>query len=351
MFNRSILPPKTNALPYVLTLRDVPQSCADLESRLATLAPAGSAVVLAQDVAFTWSATVADPVTPCQIITVMSDDQAMRISVSRNLIPHLLGDAAASQMPATLSADTSALILEHLLTSFLDLLELAMKRPLHITSVSRGFFGQAALSSFRFRVTCANLEPDAMICVQTPDPDWMLFTLRNLAGTPTDTTPSILVDVQFLSNEFELMRGDLDGLMTGDYLVLDGDWDATRKIQMIAGHALTAQVFLGKSGFKLQHRLKRVELPITRKSTRRKNAMEPKDQDETFNHIAVTVSVEIESKTVTLSELRKYNAGSIIPLETAMPEKVRLLANNKPFATAELVKIGDKIAMQISELL
>lgn len=79
--------------------------------------------------------------------------------------------------------------------------------------------------------------------------------------------------------------------------------------------------------------------------------MEPKDQDETFNHIAVTVSVEIESKTVTLSELRKYNAGSIIPLETAMPEKVRLLANNKPFATAELVKIGDKIAMQISELL
>ena len=69
-----------------------------------------------------------------------------------------------------------------------------------------------------------------------------------------------------------------------------------------------------------------------------------------LNDLSVTLSVEFDRMTKPLAELKDLDAGAVLPFDTNAPETVRLMANGKPFADGELVRIEDRIGVRLTKM-
>lgn len=67
--------------------------------------------------------------------------------------------------------------------------------------------------------------------------------------------------------------------------------------------------------------------------------------------LQVSISIEIDSKSISIKELSDLTAGNIVTFSEKEPEKVRLFANEQYFADATLIMIEDKIAIRIDRVI
>lgn len=65
--------------------------------------------------------------------------------------------------------------------------------------------------------------------------------------------------------------------------------------------------------------------------------------------VSVEISVVLGRTTMPIRQLLKMGRGAVIDLETTADQDVWVLANNKPIARAELLMVGEKIAVSITE--
>ncbi len=66
--------------------------------------------------------------------------------------------------------------------------------------------------------------------------------------------------------------------------------------------------------------------------------------------LQVSISLEIDSKTISIKELSDMAAGHIVTFSDKAPEKVKLFANDQYFADATLIMIEDQIAIRIERV-
>jgi len=66
--------------------------------------------------------------------------------------------------------------------------------------------------------------------------------------------------------------------------------------------------------------------------------------------IEVTLSVEIGSHRLSLRDLLSVEPGQLVPLDRMTSEPVDILVNGKPFARGEVVAIGDRFGVRLTEL-
>jgi flagellar motor switch protein FliN/FliY len=65
--------------------------------------------------------------------------------------------------------------------------------------------------------------------------------------------------------------------------------------------------------------------------------------------VSVEISVVLGRTTMPIRHLLKMGRGAVIDLETTADNDVWVLANNKPIARAEVLMVGEKIAVSITE--
>jgi len=68
-------------------------------------------------------------------------------------------------------------------------------------------------------------------------------------------------------------------------------------------------------------------------------------------HIPLRLTVELGGCTMTVAEILKLGAGSIVELDRAADHPVDLLANNRPVARGEIIAIEENFGLRITELL
>lgn len=68
-----------------------------------------------------------------------------------------------------------------------------------------------------------------------------------------------------------------------------------------------------------------------------------------IQEVSVEISVVLGRTTMPIRQLLKMGRGAVIDLETTAEDDVWILANNRPIARAEILMVGEKIAISITE--
>lgn len=71
----------------------------------------------------------------------------------------------------------------------------------------------------------------------------------------------------------------------------------------------------------------------------------------TFDKVSVDITVVLGTATMPIHQVLRLGRGAVIELETAEDEAVQILANNLPVAKGTVVINGNKIAVEIADLL
>jgi flagellar motor switch protein FliN/FliY len=70
-----------------------------------------------------------------------------------------------------------------------------------------------------------------------------------------------------------------------------------------------------------------------------------------FDHINIDISVQLGSALVPIHQLLRMGRGAVIGLETRENEEVEILANDVPVALGAVVLRGERIGIEIREVL
>ena len=68
-----------------------------------------------------------------------------------------------------------------------------------------------------------------------------------------------------------------------------------------------------------------------------------------IEEVSVEISVVLGRTRMPIRQLLKMGRGAVIDLETTAEDDVWILANNRPIARAEILMVGEKIAVSITE--
>lgn len=70
-----------------------------------------------------------------------------------------------------------------------------------------------------------------------------------------------------------------------------------------------------------------------------------------FDNISIDISVQLGTALVPIHQLLRMGRGAVIELESRESDDVKILANNIPVATGQVVLRGDRIGISITEVL
>lgn len=71
----------------------------------------------------------------------------------------------------------------------------------------------------------------------------------------------------------------------------------------------------------------------------------------TIEKVALDITVVLGSTTMPIHQVLRLGRGAIIELDAGEDEEVQILANNLPVARGNVVVIGNRIAVEVKELL
>jgi flagellar motor switch protein FliN/FliY len=68
-------------------------------------------------------------------------------------------------------------------------------------------------------------------------------------------------------------------------------------------------------------------------------------------YVPLHLTVQLGSCTISIADVLKLGAGSIVELDRSVSEPVELLVNARPLARGEIVAVNDSFGLRITELL
>jgi len=71
----------------------------------------------------------------------------------------------------------------------------------------------------------------------------------------------------------------------------------------------------------------------------------------TIDNVAIDIAVVLGSTTMPVHQVLRLGRGAIIELDASEQEDVQILANNMPVAIGNVVVNGNRIAVEVKELL
>jgi len=71
----------------------------------------------------------------------------------------------------------------------------------------------------------------------------------------------------------------------------------------------------------------------------------------TIDNVAIDIAVVLGSTTMPIHQVLRLGRGAIIELDASEQEDVQILANNMPVAIGNVVVSGNRIAVEVKELL
>ena len=71
----------------------------------------------------------------------------------------------------------------------------------------------------------------------------------------------------------------------------------------------------------------------------------------TLNNVSVNIAVVLGATSMPIHQVLRLGRGAIIELDASEEDEVRILANNLPVAKGTVIVSGNKIAVEVKELL
>jgi flagellar motor switch protein FliN len=75
----------------------------------------------------------------------------------------------------------------------------------------------------------------------------------------------------------------------------------------------------------------------------------PEERIDELLDVPLTIEARFEDRLMTLDELRKVQAGAVVPLRRAAGETLDVYVGNVRLASAEVVVIEDRLTLRITE--
>jgi type III secretion protein Q len=246
------------------------------------------------------------------------------------------------------SAETAALVFEHLLAEAMAPLEPLLGGAFKVLKV--GPSGKAA--------TGTSLPLDAVFEAEDRRHIKLVADANLLAELAMMMTDNLdrpqgldLSDLRFpaqlLGPSFTLPAKDLTTAKLGDGFFLECDWAALSRAEFVISGRLATVAQQERAGFQLTGELSRRTTINTHEDMPMSDTM---TDDSDAATLPVTVRIELAETTITLAELQAMTAGSVLPFANELPSTVRLLANGKPIAKGDLVRIDGKVAVRLTEI-
>lgn len=276
--------------------------------------------------------------------TLSFGDMIMQVRGDEDIIGHLLDCHDIHDDWPAYSAHTNAIVAEHLLSDAIAPLETILDGPFRVVQIADDTEPPNTPS---MTVVVTDADEQEMILSISAD----AAILKKLAQVPSAapapksganlgrlTFPSCL-----MGPSFGLPQGEFDDLEAGDGLfLLDLDWDAFKFANIIVADRLSIPVIIKGTTIEVVGALK--------KSTHYKEiAMASLAKAETTT-LPVVMSIELASSEITLEDLSELANGSFLHILDEWPSQVRVKANGKDFADAELVRISGKIALRLIKI-
>lgn len=286
-----------------------------------------------------------------EVIQLTVGGDKILVQLEKSLVRPLLQEAGQQDVADGVMQDSSlaAVTLEHFLTAGLEKIEEAHGLRLQIDSV-------------------APPPPDSPPIVlgvgfRLAAPFWP----GGCAGQIVATTHSAAEQVRRLLSGFliahDWCRPDLDcpvRVTSASFLL---NWSDLRQLRPGDGvlfapeFSLQSQVWLAMSP---RHHVaatwREDKLTVTHISNRGRRMME-QTTDKAFDDdgllvedIPVVLSLELDRINLSFSELEDLRIGTILPFRSGPPKAVKVLANGRPIAMAELLMIDDRMGIRITSL-
>ena len=71
----------------------------------------------------------------------------------------------------------------------------------------------------------------------------------------------------------------------------------------------------------------------------------------TLDKVSVDIAVVLGTSSMPIHQVLRLGRGAIIELDSSEDDEVRILANNMPVATGTVVVSGNRIAIEVKEML
>ena len=71
----------------------------------------------------------------------------------------------------------------------------------------------------------------------------------------------------------------------------------------------------------------------------------------TLDKVSVNIAVVLGTTSMPIHQVLRLGRGAIIELDSSEDDEVRILANNMPVATGTVVVSGNRIAIEVKEML
>ena len=71
----------------------------------------------------------------------------------------------------------------------------------------------------------------------------------------------------------------------------------------------------------------------------------------TFDKVSVDITVVLGTTSMPIHQVLRLGRGAVIELDASEEDEVRILANNLPVAKGTVIVSGNKIAVEVKELL
>jgi type III secretion system YscQ/HrcQ family protein len=291
-------------------------------------------------------------------------DQPLTLRLDRPFLAPLVKRAGHAVEGAVMTDDPmlAGLVLEHLLTPSLCQLESDHKTAIRIDRVgapkplpakpppAKPMPAQALPLRVRCRLT-ADLWDEACaaeILAPTPSSAELLRSLLASGDTAQRTPPptDLPLIARVRSTAFQVRAGDLAALQPGDGLFPDPEWRLDGPLVLAFSDRHLALADWEGDSLIVTGLSDAPALPIEEIA-----AMPPYDDDSiTIDDVTVTLSLELDRIEISFAALGDLRTGSIVPFKTTRPQAVRVLANGRAFATADLVQVDDRLGVRITGL-
>lgn len=158
------------------------------------------------------------------------------------------------------------------------------------------------------------------------------------------------VPVSLHHSAVEVTAGELRSLQRGD-VVLTESRDAAAALLVIGNHLMAPVAVEARSG-RLIARPRHIKASGWGWMMNETKGVEagPLLEDAEIEDLPVTLIFELGRTTLTLGEVRRLGAGTILPLEELKSETVDLVANGKRIGRGEIVRIGESLGVRILDL-
>jgi type III secretion system YscQ/HrcQ family protein len=246
-------------------------------------------------------------------------------------------------------APLAGIVLEHFLSPALGRLETALGLSAQISQVAQTT-GAEVSAVLRVRFT---LESDLwetpcrgeILATSAAAGDLLRTRLAHVLPTPGPARLDLPMTCSLRSPDIMIRRSELAALAPGDGLFLEPIFDPQGQLYLFFSHKQMACVDWRDKRLIVTGLANLVSPP------EESRIMQCFDDDAiTIDELPVTISLELDRIQVSFASLSDLRVGSVIPFNNGKPQKVRVLANGRAFAVADLLQIDGRLGVRITDL-